>query len=168
MGRYPTKATGNRYYESRIEAAKKDDRLSSRDKAGHLLGVSEASMTDYEQGQTRVPVDVVMRMSDLYNDPSLTNYCCLHECPIGQRHSLSDEVVEIDRVTLKLLKRLRVEQLEEIKKKLVDIAEDGIISEDEKPDMTEIMEFLDDLAKTISEIQVAGEKALRQFRGDER
>ena len=37
----------------------------------------------------------------------------------------------IDRVTLKLLKKLRVDQLEEMKEKLVDIAEDGIISEDE-------------------------------------
>ena len=75
---------------------------------------------------------------------------------------------KIDRVTLKLLKKLRVDQLEEMKEKLVDIAEDGIISEDEKPDMKAIMEYLDDLSKTISEIQVAGKRALGRLGGSER
>ena len=55
MGRCPTKAADNRYYKSRIEAAKYDDRLTSREKAGDLLGVSWSSMADYERGLTRVP-----------------------------------------------------------------------------------------------------------------
>ena len=48
---------------------------------------------------------------------------------------------------------------------MVDIAEDGVISEEEKPDMAQIMDYLDELAKTISEIQTAGKRALNQFGG---
>lgn len=67
MGRYPTKAAGNRYYESRKNAAEHDERLTSREAAGELLGVSWSSLADYERGLTKVPVDVVCRMADLYN-----------------------------------------------------------------------------------------------------
>lgn len=82
MGRYPTKAAGNRYYESRKNAAEHDERLTSREAAGELLGVSWSSLADYERGLTKVPVDVVCRMADLYKDPSLLNWYCCKECPI--------------------------------------------------------------------------------------
>lgn len=65
MGRNPTKAAGNRYFESRKRAAEHDERLTSRERAGDLLGVSWSSMADYERGLTRVPVDVVIRMRGL-------------------------------------------------------------------------------------------------------
>lgn len=74
MGRYPTKAAGNRYFESRKKASEHDERLTSREGAGDLLGVSWSSMADYERGLTKVPVDVVIRMADLYKDPSLLNW----------------------------------------------------------------------------------------------
>ena len=53
MGRYPTKAAGNRYYESRKNAAEHDERLTSREAAGELLGVSWSSLADYERGSRR-------------------------------------------------------------------------------------------------------------------
>lgn len=163
MGRDATKATGNPWYEARKQASMYDNRLSSREGAADQLGMSVSALAEAELGMTKcMPADKAVLMADRYNAPHLLNYFCLHECPIGRHRSLSDAVVEIDRVTLKLLKRLRVDQLEIIKKKLVDIAEDGVISEEERPDMAEIMEYLDDLAKVISEIQTAGRKAMNQ------
>ena len=44
---------------------------------------------------------------------------------------------------------------------LVDIAADGVISEDEKPVLKEILEQLDQLSLAISELKLAGEKALK-------
>lgn len=99
-------------------------------------------------------------MADRYNAPQLLNYYCLHECPIGCRQSLSDKLLGIDRVTVKLLKSLKVDELEEIKDSLLDIAEDGRITEDEKPELREILDYLDDLAKTISELKTIGKIAL--------
>lgn len=83
MGRNPTKAAGNRYFESRKKAAEHDERLTSREGAGDLLGVSWSSMADYERGLTRVPVDVVIRMSELYKDPALLNWFCCNEFPVA-------------------------------------------------------------------------------------
>lgn len=163
MGRDAMKASGNPWYEARKQASIYDDRLKSREGAAEQLGMSVSAIADAELGLTKcMPADKAVLMADLYNAPHLLNYYCLHECPIGRQRPLSDEVVDIERVTLKLLKRLRVEQLDEIREKLVDIAEDGVISEDEKPELKRIMAFLDDLMKTISEIQTAGKKALRK------
>ena len=63
-------------------------------------------------------------------------------------------------MTVKLLKNLRVEDLEGVKDRLVDIAEDGRISDDEKPALEEILTYLDRLSKTVSELRIIGEKAL--------
>ena len=109
MGRDASKATGNPWYEARLEAAKFNDKLCSREGAAELLGMSVSSVADTELGLSKVmPVDKAVLMADLYRDPALLNYYCLHECPIGCRQSISDEVLDIDRVTVKLLKNLRV------------------------------------------------------------
>ena len=161
MGRDATKAAGNPWYEARKRAAEYDDRLSSREGAAERLGMSVSSVADAELGLTKcMPVDKAVLMADLYNAPHLLNYYCLHECPIGCRQSISDEVLDIDRVTVKLLKNLKINQLTEMKDKLLDIAEDGIISEDEKPDLREILDYLDKLAKTVSELKTIGQMAL--------
>ena len=161
MGREARKAAGNPWYEARKKAAEYDDRLCSREGAAERLGMSASAVADAELGLTKcMPVDKAVLMADLYNAPHLLNYYCLHECPIGCRHSISDEVVDIDRVTVKLLKNLRVDRLEEIKDSLLDIAEDGKITDDEKPELKEVLEYLDSLAKTVSELKTLGEMAL--------
>ena len=161
MGREARKAAGNPWYEARKKAAEYDDRLCSREGAAERLGMSVSAVADAELGLTKcMPVDKAVLMADLYNAPQLLNYYCLHECPIGCRHSISDEVVDIDRVTVKLLKGLRVDRLEEIKDSLLDIAEDGKITDDEKPELKEVLDYLDSLAKTVSEPKTIGEIAL--------
>ena len=161
MGREARKAAGNPWYEARKKAAEYDDRLCSREGAAERLGMSVSAVADAELGLTKcMPVDKAVLMADLYNAPQLLNYYCLHEGPIGCRHSISDEVVDIDRVTVKLLKGLRVDKLEEIKDSLLDIAEDGKITDDEKPELKEVLDYLDSLAKTVSELKTIGEIAL--------
>ena len=161
MGREARNASGNPWYEARKKAAEYDDRLCSREGAAERLGMSVSAVADAELGLTKcMPVDKAVLMADLYNAPQLLNYYCLHECPIGCRHSISDEVVDIDRVTVKLLKGLRVDKLEEIKDSLLDIAEDGKITDDEKPELKEVLDYLDSLAKTVSELKTIGEIAL--------
>ena len=163
MGRDATKAAGNPWYQARKKAAEYDDRLCSRESAAEQLGMSVSSLADAELGNTKfMPVDKAVLMADRYNAPWLLNHYCLNECPIGCRHSLSDEVVGIDRVTVKLLKSLKTEQLREVKDTLLDIAADGKITEDEKPALQEVLTYLDDLAKTVSELKTIGEMALNE------
>ncbi len=163
MAREATKAVGNPWYEARKKAAEFDDRLSSREGAAESLGMSVSSLADAELGLSKcMPVDKAVLMADRYNAPHLLNYYCIHECPIGCRQSLSDQVLNIDRVTVKLLKNLRVDELNEIKDSLIDIAADGKITEEEKPEMQEILEYLDELSRTISELKTIGNMALNR------
>lgn len=163
MGRDATKAAGNPWYQARKKAAEYDDRLCSRESAAEQLGMSVSSLADAELGNTKfMPVDKAVLMADRYNAPWLLNHYCLNECPIGCRHSLSDEVVGIDRVTVKLLKSLKTEKLGDVKDTLLDIAADGKITEDEKPALQEVLTYLDDLAKTVSELKTIGEMALHE------
>lgn len=166
MGRGATKAAGNVWYEARIDAAKWNDRLSSREGAAGVLGISIDVVNSVERGLHKcMPVDLAVMMADEYNAPQLLNHYCLHECPIGCRQSISDEVSSIERVTVKLLKGLKVDELSGIKDKLIDIAADGVISDDEKPDLKDIVEYLDGLAKTVSELKTLSQIALNGGNG---
>lgn len=169
MGREATKASGNPWYEARKRAAEYDDRLCSREGAAERLGMSVSAVADAELGLSKcMPVDKAVLMADLYKAPYLLNHYCLHECPIGCRHSLSDEVLGIDRVTVKLLKALKVDKLGEVKDTLLDIAADGKITDDEKPALKEVLDYLDGLAKTVSELKTIGEMVLEGGDGNAR
>lgn len=89
MGREATKASGNPWYEARKKAAEYDDRLCSREGAAERLGMSVSAVADAELGLSKcMPVDKAVLMADLYRAPHLLNHYCLHECPIGCRHSV--------------------------------------------------------------------------------
>lgn len=161
MAREATKAIGNPWYEARIRASKYDDRLKSREGAAELLSMSVSAVTDAELSLSKcMPVDKACLMADLYNAPHLLNYYCLHECPIGRDQPISDDVVTIERVTVKLVKGLRLDQLDAVKNKLVDIAEDGKISDEEKPELRNIIDYLDGVSRTISELRIIGKMVL--------
>ncbi|MCD8398287.1 MAG: XRE family transcriptional regulator [Lachnospiraceae bacterium] len=163
MARGATKARGNVWCEARLEAAKTDQRLLTRQGAAERVNMSVNAISDTELGLEKcMPVDKAIILADAYGAPHLLNYYCLHECPIGRTMPISDEVNDIDRITVKLLKSLKVDDLEDIKDKLIDIAEDGYISEDEKPDLQEVMEYLDKLSKTVSELRILSQRVLRE------
>ena len=101
MGRDATKALGNPWYEARKNAAKYDERLLSREGAAEMLGMSVSSVADAELGLTKcMPVDKAVLMADLYKAPHLLNHYCLNECPIGCKHCISEEVYDIERITV--------------------------------------------------------------------
>lgn len=163
MGREATKAIGNPWYEARVEAAKWDRRLLSREGAAELLGMSVSSVADAELNLTKcMPPDKAVQMADLYNAPHLLNYYCLHECPVGKDRPVSEEIVPIERVTVKLLKGMKLDRLDDIKDRLMDIAADGLVTEDEIDDLSEITGYLEEVAKSISELKIITEIAIRR------
>lgn len=163
MGRDASKAAGNVWYEARMNAAKYDDRLRSREGAAERLGMSVSSIADTELGLTKfMPVDKAVLMADAYNAPHLLNYYCINDCPIGCRRPMSDQNLDIDRVTVKLLKSLRVSQLEQVKETLLDIAEDGVVSDDEIPELRKVMDYLNEVSKVLSELQTISKRVLKE------
>lgn len=163
MGRGSTKGNENVYFVARKRAAMYNERLYSREGAAELLGISVSTLADYELGNTKVvPVDKVVLMADLYNAPELKTGYCKHECPICSYLPVATEAKGLERITLRLMKRLDCDELNRIKKELVDITEDGIIDETEKPELKKILAFLDEVAESISELKIVGEKFLKK------
>ena len=71
MGREATKAIGNPWYEARMDAAKWDDRLLSREGASELLGMSVSAVADAELNLTKcMPPDKAVQMADLSRNRS--------------------------------------------------------------------------------------------------
>ena len=162
MARGATKAVGNCWYEARMRAAQYDDRLMSREGAAELLGMSVSSVADAELGLTKVmPADKAVLMADLYNAPELLHHYCMNECPIGGCMQLSDAVNTIDRITVKLLNEVKKGKLKELRDKLLKIASDGVISDDEIADVEEVMKFVSMISKTASELKIVCEKAMK-------
>lgn len=167
MGRAATKAQSNVWYQARIEASKWNEKLLSRFGAAEEMGLSEDAVKSAELGLYKsMPVENAVLMADCYNAPQLLNYYCLNECPIGCNKPLSTEVIGIEKVTVKLLRKLKNIDIEDMKDKLLDIAEDGKIGEDEIPTLKQILHYLDSMAKTVSELRIIGEKALRTGDGN--
>lgn len=154
MSREATKAAGNVWYEARMRASSYNDRLKSREGAGELLGMSPSAVADTELGLTKVmPPDKAVRMADLYNAPQLLNHYCMHECPIHARE-LSEDVLSIERIAVKMFRQLRTEELEQVKERIADIAADGQVTEDEIEELDQVMNCLDGLARTASELKI--------------
>ena len=162
MGKGCKKINENVYFRARKEAAKYNEKLYSREGASELLGLSVSTLADYELGATKVvPVDKVMLMADLYNCPELKAGYCKHECPIGKSMPVATEIHGLEGITLRLVKEFNVKKIKQIKNELIDITEDGIISEDEKPRLRNVLKILDEMALAISEVRLVGEKVLK-------
>lgn len=162
MGKEPLKENTNVYFQARKKAAMSNDRLFSRENAAELIGISPYTLADYELGNTKVvPVDKVMIMADLYNAPELITGYCKFQCPIKGFMPLATEEKNLQGIALRLLKGLDDEDMQELKKNMVDIMEDGEVADDEVKQFRQIMSRLDSLAEIISELKLSGEKILK-------
>lgn len=157
MGTDTTKGGENVYFRCRKTAAIYNDRLGSREGAAELLGVSASSLADYELGITKVvPVDKVTLMADLYNAPELKNHYCTNVCPIGESTVKKLEIEDLDRIAIKVLAAFR--HVPEIKESVLEITEDGVISESEIPALKAVLAALDVISQYSQEFNLWAEK----------
>jgi len=159
MGQQPTKAADNVYCKYRKKAAAYNDRLNSREDAAVLLNISSASLADYELGIRRVPVDIVIKMADLYNAPELRNEHCRCECPLGFA-TPEINVDNLDRISIQALASFS--KINCMKEDLLTIVEDGIISEDEVPKLNRIVSTLEELEAISKSLKGYIEKHLER------
>lgn len=156
MGRV-TKAAGNVYCKARMEAAKKNDFLNSREGAAEALGMSKDALAKYELDLCKtVPVESVVLMADLYHTPELLNYYCANECPIGRGRIFEVEDKPVEQITLQMISLLR--GVDEVKNTLIDIASDGSIDEPDKPKLYDVIEWLDRMIRSVNELKLYAEK----------
>lgn len=151
----------NIYFRCRKEAARYNERLSSREGAAELLGLSVSSLANYELGITKVvPVDSVVMMADLYGAPALKAHYCKQVCPIGAEKPICTEAGSIESIAVRMACLSRSGQLDQITARLLEIARDGHVSEDERQAMEGMAQELAELEHLIQEMRMkAGERA---------
>ncbi len=157
MGKKPTKAADNIYCQKRLQAALTDYRFNSREKTAEMMNMSLSQLTEYELGTCkRIPPESVCLMAELYNAPDLRSYYCHYQCPIGaiDIHPVYSE--QLEGITLNILAEMNM--LDRLKNRLIEIAADGQITDDEEADFNKILENLDGISKRAQELKVYAEK----------
>ena len=126
------------YRECRKQAAIYNDALGSMERAAEMLGVSVNTLSNYELGVTVPPVDIIIVMADLYRAPQLKTMYCKNECLIGRCMPVAVEAGSIDNIVIRIIKQFKESRIEGLKDKLIGIAEDGKVSEEEEKELNEI------------------------------
>ena len=153
MGKKATKAADNMYYLARCEAAAKGNPdFSSREKAAELVDIDRTRLARIEL-DTIVPYpEEVKAMAKAYNTPELCNSFCARECPLGRSSVSEVDIVDFDRLALKVLGSLK--DIDTLRASLIAISEDGIISEDERPAFQDILDSLEKISTNAKALKL--------------
>lgn len=161
MGRKSTKKDKNIYQISREEAG------YTRESAAELLEFISSDRIEKIESERSLPhPDEILAMAEGYKNPSLCNYYCSHECPIGQEYVPEVQFKELSQITLEMLASLN--SLEKEKNRLIEITVDGQISDDEIKDFEKIQEQLSQISMAIDSLQLWVQKAIAEGRIDKR
>ena len=144
MGRKSTKENKSVYQLAREEAG------LSREKASEFLNCSSDRLEKVENDKSAIaPYDVV-KMSEAYKKPELCNYFCTHDCQIGERYVKEVKIKDLAQIVLEMLATLNATHKK--RDRLIEIAADGVISEDEMEDFIEIQEELEHVSMAVDSL----------------
>ena len=146
MGRKSTKDDKNAYFTLRENLG------LSRDQASEALCISVSRLAKIEYGDTIPYPEEVGAMALAYKAPSLCNYYCANDCPLGQEYVPQVEVKDLPIITLEMLAILN--RLAREKERLIEITVDGEISPDEIADFKQIRSDLEKMSLTIDSMQM--------------
>jgi transcriptional regulator with XRE-family HTH domain len=151
----------SQYFKARREASVHNDRLWSRESAAELLGISPSTLANYELGITKtVPPDAVVMMSDLYKAPELKCYYCANECPVGRGMPIPTEISRIELITVKVIKALSTNSIEEAKTKLIELSTERKSAMDSLSTIAWLLNYFDSMAEVLAELRLACQKLL--------
>ncbi|MBR2948324.1 MAG: helix-turn-helix transcriptional regulator [Lachnospiraceae bacterium] len=147
MGRKSTKENKNIYQTSREQMG------YSRETASEKMNyISSDRIEKIENGKSLPHPEEVLAMADCYKNPSLCNYFCSHECPIGIEYVPEIKAKSLSQITLEMLATLN--KLSKDKERLVEITVDGELTADEIPDFLKIKEELEKMALAIDSLNL--------------
>lgn len=134
-------------YAQNIYQIAREQHGLTQETAAELMHISSDSIRAYENNRRRPSDDIVASMVEVYKNPYL-GYQHLMASPL---HGILPEVklYSIQQAAMKLLRLLRQFAKDERVEQLLEIAEDGIIDNDEMPVYIEIMGELNDIVQTV-------------------
>ena len=153
MARVSTKENKNIYHTTR-EALK-----LTRDAASELLETIPPERIEKIENERSLPhPDEVLIMAEKYKQPSLCNYYCANQCPIGQQYVPEIKIKDLSQIVLEMLASLNA--MNKRKDRLIEITADGVISGEELEDFIFIQEELERISITVETLQLWSEKMI--------
>ncbi|MBR1478653.1 MAG: helix-turn-helix domain-containing protein [Lachnospiraceae bacterium] len=153
MGKKSTKENKNIYQLSREEQG------LTREQASELMETVSADRIDKIEREVSLPhTDEVLAMAKAYKNPHLCNYFCSNECPIGQEYVPEVSVKDLSNIVLEVLANLN--SVEKEKNRLIEIAADGQITEDEYSDFSIIKNKLEQISMSVNALKLWVDKTI--------
>ena len=131
----------------------------TREEASDLLVTMSPERIEKIESERSMPhPDEVLLMSDQYKHPSLCNYYCANQCPIGQQYVPEIKIKDLSQIVLETISSLNAMQRQ--KDRLIEITVDGHISGDELADFVAIQEQLEKISVAVETLQLWSERML--------
>lgn len=133
----------------------------SREAASELLETMTPERIERIENEKFLPhPDEVLLMSEKYKVPTLCNYYCSQQCPIGKEYVPQIKVKDLSQIVLEMLASLNSMQRQTTR--FIDIAADGVIDNDELKDFIQIQKELERISITVETLQLWFEQMLAE------
>lgn len=137
----------------------------TREEAAELLeSISPERLVRIENGKFPIQPDEVCIMAQKYKEPSLCNYYCANECPIGQKYVPEVKMQDLSDIVLQML--AFVNTMKNKQDRLIEIAADGEITDEELLDFIRIREDLSRISVTAQALTLWTEKMIAEGKID--
>lgn len=117
-----------------------------------MVGISASRIEKIEYELQEPTLYDIVQMADCYKRPDLCNYYCSHRCAIGDRYVPEVEVSELSNIILETIASLN--EINPLTRRLIQIARDGKIPDDEIKDFAFISKKLDEVSLAIDSLNL--------------
>lgn len=153
MARVSTKENKNIYHKTR------ESLQLTREAASELLeSITPERIEKIENERSLPHPDEVLVMAEKYKQPSLCNFYCANQCPIGQQYVPEVKIKDLSQIVLEMLASLN--SIGKQKERLIEITVDGKITGDELEDFIYIQEELERISIAVETLQLWSERML--------
>ena len=153
MARVSTKENKNIYHRTR------ESLQLTRETASELLeSITPERIEKIENERSLPHPDEVLVMSEKYKQPSLCNFYCANQCPIGQQYVPEVKIKDLSQIVLEMLASLN--SMSKQKERLIEITVDGKITGDELEDFIYIQVELERISIAVETLQLWAERML--------
>lgn len=146
MGKKSVKENKNIY-----QLARESAELTRAQAEDQMEYVTANRIEKIESGKSLPHPEEILAMAKAYKTPGLCNSYCSQECPIGQKYVPTVEVKELSQIILEMVNSINMINTQ--KDRLVSIAVDGKITDDEYADFAKIENELEKISLTIETLQ---------------
>ena len=153
MARVSTKENKNIYHKTR------ESLQLTREAASELLeSITPERIEKIENERSLPHPDEVLVMAEKYKQPSLCNFYCANQCPIGQQYVPEATIKDLSQIVLEMLASLN--SMNKQKERLIEITADGKITGDELEDFIYIQDELERISIAVETLQLWSERML--------